>query len=205
VVVGLTLSALWLAGVFTPEATPAVETLDVTAVLSAPRTSLLASPDGANVGLAPGDYAPDFEFSEFSGRRVRLSDFRGSPVVINFWASWCSPCEAELPLLASALDSYASSGLSVVAVNHGESFRRASAFISDTGVTLTSVAFDPAHEIADAYGVRGLPVTGFIDSEGVITGWVRGQVDEAALSAGIAGAVLGWSSAPPGGDSGEVE
>jgi peroxiredoxin len=177
------LAGLWGSGLLQPRQTQLVEVLDVSQVLTAPVAPLPATGNaGPAVGLNRGNLAPDFEFSDYSGRRVRLSDFRGRPVVVNFWASWCTACEVEIPALARALDAHREIELAVIAVNNGETYRKGRGFLDQHGADLTAVAFDPVSRIAGVYGVAGLPATFFIDRDGIITGVTIGPLTDAALT-----------------------
>jgi thiol-disulfide isomerase/thioredoxin len=143
---------------------------------------------GLRVGLRAGELAPDFAFSGYFGERTRLSDFRGQPVIVNFWASWCGPCRAEMADLERALFDHRDGGLAVIAVNNGESYATGRSFLEASGVHLTAFAVDPQGDIASRYLLRGMPTTYFLDAQGVVTGVVVGQLDAAALRRGIEGA-----------------
>ncbi|HEY7465196.1 MAG TPA: TlpA disulfide reductase family protein, partial [Dehalococcoidia bacterium] len=93
---------------------------------------LLDTPTGATasiVGLEPGELAPDFEISTTDGRRIRLSDFRGRPVVLNFFALWCTSCLTEMPEIKAALEERGLESFAVLAINAGESRERALEFV----------------------------------------------------------------------------
>ncbi len=130
---------------------------------------------GLTVGTDKGDLAPDFEVTDLTGKRVRLSDFRGHPVFINFWATWCGPCKLEMPDLQKVLDSHKGDGLVVVAVDYGETYARANAYVKSLGLRLTAVGLDPTTEVARRYSVQGLPMSFVVNSDGVITHVFTGQ------------------------------
>lgn len=119
-------------------------------------------------GLESGQPAPDFTLTYGDGETVKLSDWHGRPVVINFWATWCSPCRAEMPEIVEAFERYQGEGLVVVGVNVMESAEKASDFAEEFGMTFP-VALDSRGEIQQLYQVRGLPTTLFIDREGRLT------------------------------------
>jgi peroxiredoxin len=126
--------------------------------------------DGANGELSaprPGFLAPDFSLQNAEGQTVTLSELRGQPVVINFWASWCPPCRAEMPAL-ERIDQE-TPGLALLAVNatSQDSREQALAFMDENGLGLP-VLFDRDGEVARRYEVRSLPTTFFIDATGVI-------------------------------------
>jgi cytochrome c biogenesis protein CcmG, thiol:disulfide interchange protein DsbE len=116
-----------------------------------------------------GFAAPDFTLSLLDGRSVRLSDLRGQVVVVNFWASWCAPCWAEMPALQAFQDEAGARGAVVLAVNSTVQDREQAArdFASELSLTLP-IALDPEGEATAAYQVRALPTTFFVDGEGVI-------------------------------------
>lgn len=160
--------------------------------LEPPRLDL-ATTGPAPVGIEEGQVAPDFEFSAFDGRRLRLSDFRGRPLVLNFWASWCAPCRAEMPLLEAALRSHADAGLAVIGVNNGERYETASRFLERLDVSLTAYAYDPDGAVVRRYGILGMPTTFFIDRDGVITAVITGALTQTLLDKAVAEAIRGRS------------
>jgi len=140
---------------------------------------------------AIGTTAPDFQLTGLDGRQVRLSDLRGTPVVLNFWASWCTPCRAEFPLLhAAARDAHGR--YAVVGVNTDDIKGDAKAFAKEERATWPN-GVDTDGSVKKLYGVRGLPQTVFIDADGKITGRVALQLDAAQLERGIAKARRGGS------------
>jgi thiol-disulfide isomerase/thioredoxin len=122
------------------------------------------------------DPALDFEREALSGEIVSLSDYRGKPVLINFWATWCPPCVQEMPVIQAAANQYEDE-LVVLAVNGGESVEQIGAFAEAFGYTLTFL-LDPETSLANLYGVRGFPTTFFIDPEGLVQGTYIGMMDE---------------------------
>ena len=187
VVVGLAILALWQAGVIFPsnqeEVRPAAgRSVTLTAADRSPETP---NETGLSVGLKAGNLAPNFEFSTFDGRRVSLSDFRGQPVFLNFWASWCGPCRAEMPNMQTMLDLYGQDGLVIIGVNAGEALTPAQAFIDRLEVDFTAFAYDPTQEIVRLFGVQGLPVSYFIDADGVITRVIAGQLSYEVMEGSI--------------------
>jgi cytochrome c biogenesis protein CcmG/thiol:disulfide interchange protein DsbE len=122
-----------------------------------------------------GDAAPDFELPTLEGDGVvRLSDFRGTPVVLNLWASYCHPCRAEFPLLRDA-DLAADGDYVVVGIDSQDIRDDAVDFANDERATWVN-AFDPEGDVARSYGVRGLPYTYFIDAEGTVQGLVLSEL-----------------------------
>jgi cytochrome c biogenesis protein CcmG, thiol:disulfide interchange protein DsbE len=123
------------------------------------------------VGTNPGDQAPAFTAASYRGRQpLTLAGFRGHPVVLNFWASWCPPCRAEMPALEAAYRKYRAQGVVVVGIDGAtDTWTDSRAFLAARGVTYP-VGRDEAGQIANAYHVAGLPTTFFITPEGRVAG-----------------------------------
>jgi cytochrome c biogenesis protein CcmG, thiol:disulfide interchange protein DsbE len=150
-------------------------------------TQLLGRPGAINVTVqgghaTAGKPAPDFTTQTLDGRRLRLSQYRGKPVLLNFWATWCAPCQDEMPLIQRASDIHKSQGLVVLAVNYQQTNTSSmQAFLRKVGARFPAV-FDPAGQIAGAYGVNvGLPVSIFIDRSGSVSFIQLGQMSDAVL------------------------
>jgi thiol-disulfide isomerase/thioredoxin len=112
----------------------------------------------------PGLSAADFSLSDASGRRVRLGDFRGRAVLLNFWASWCTPCEMEMPGL-ERLHRRVGGRLAVLAVNFGEAAERVRVFGERHALTFPML-LDRRGEVFARYAVRALPFTLLLDRDG---------------------------------------
>jgi cytochrome c biogenesis protein CcmG/thiol:disulfide interchange protein DsbE len=134
--------------------------------------------------LAPPPFraAPDFELQLFSGETLRLSDLRGRPVVVNFWASWCPPCRDEAPVLEGAWQEYRAKGVVFVGVDIWDTDGDARRFLSEYGVSYPNGMSPKGEEpVAVGYGLTGIPETYFIDREGnVARKWI-GPLDEDSL------------------------
>ncbi len=132
-----------------------------------------APPPEPGVGRA----APDFVLSSLTGgEAIGLRQFRGRPVVLNFWASWCVPCRREAPNLHRAWQSYRGRGVVFLGVDVQDTEADARAFIAEFKVPYPSVR-DPSQHVMTAYNVWGLPTTVFIDG----TGRIRRQYTGAFL------------------------
>jgi cytochrome c biogenesis protein CcmG/thiol:disulfide interchange protein DsbE len=129
---------------------------------------------------AMGHPAPDFTLSVTSGGEITLSALRGMPVVLNFWATWCPPCRAELPELQAASEKYAGQ-VAIVGVNQAESPGAVGAFVKGLGLTF-QMPLDTRAGVSRAYAVRSLPTTFFIDRQGVIRQIQIGPLTEATLA-----------------------
>jgi len=126
--------------------------------------------DLAQAGSLPaapkaGSPAPDFELETLSGEQLRLQDLRGKPVVINFWATWCIPCEAEMPLLQDSYTRYPE--LKLLAVNFAETSETVQTFVDKHGLSF-DILLDPRALVQNLYRVRGYPTTYFVDEGGMI-------------------------------------
>ena len=131
--------------------------------------------------------APDFTVYDIDGNGVKLSDFRGKPVILNFWASWCGPCKAEMPDLEAAFQTYGSD-IQFVTVNltdgSNETVDSASSYIAQQGYTFP-VYYDTDIDAAMKYGVSAVPVSYFIDAEGRFVAWAQGAMDADMLQQGM--------------------
>ncbi len=114
-----------------------------------------------------GKPAPPISAQTPDGETIELSDLKGKVVAINFWATWCPPCRAEMPAFQAAYTGQENSDFVVLAVNVGETGEQVQEFVDEFGLTFP-VVLDSSEEIANAYGVKGLPVTVWVDSEGII-------------------------------------
>ncbi|QRN83612.1 TlpA family protein disulfide reductase [Chloroflexota bacterium] len=127
------------------------------------------------------DYAIDFTLSDLEGNSVSLSDYAGTPILVNFWATWCPPCRSELPLIQAYQDKYADSFV-VLALSGGETAQDVQAFISANGYSFM-VLLDSDYAISELYGVRGYPTSIFIDADGVIQKVHIGELTEPMIVA----------------------
>jgi peroxiredoxin len=122
---------------------------------------------GAKSGARVGAQAPDFKLPNLDGQSVSLRDFRGSPLLINFWASRCPPCVDEMPHLQKIFEEWSSKGLVVLAINAGESQTAVKAFMQSNNLSLP-VLLDTRQDVAQKYELIFLPTTFFIDKDGII-------------------------------------
>ena len=125
--------------------------------------------------------APGFRLPSLADRTstVALADFRGRPVVLNFWASWCLPCRREMPLLAAA-ERRLGGAVSFVGINYQDDTEDALALVADTGVTYPS-GVDSDGEVGRRYGLYGMPTTVFIATDGRIVGRYMGEMSTTTL------------------------
>lgn len=124
-----------------------------------------------------------FQLLDTAGKTWRAPDLAGRAVLINFWASWCEPCRAEMPTLQQLADLYGPDKLLVLAVNFKEAPARAVQFAKTTGIGLP-VLLDLTGETAKGWGVKVFPTTLLIDSRGQPQQRVMGEVDWTSADAG---------------------
>jgi cytochrome c biogenesis protein CcmG, thiol:disulfide interchange protein DsbE len=139
----------------------------------------------AGVGALPpapavGHPAPDFTVTDTAGKPFKLAALRGTPVVLNFWATWCPPCRAELPELQAGSERLAGQ-VAIVGLNQGETLEEVRTFAEQLGLSF-QIPLDERMDVSRAYGVRSLPTTFFIDRSGVIRDMQIGPLTEATLA-----------------------
>jgi cytochrome oxidase Cu insertion factor (SCO1/SenC/PrrC family) len=133
-----------------------------------------------------GGRAPAFDLPTTDGRKVSLSDLTGRPLVINFWASYCPPCRAEMPLLQQQVG--AAQRVQLVLINEGDGAQAARDFLAAVGVRQPSL-LDADLRVGRAYGVSALPATVFVRADGSIASRQLGQLDERVLAARLSNLV----------------
>ena len=124
----------------------------------------------------PGLAVPPLQATDLQGKVWRLADLRGRAVLLNFWASWCEPCRAEMPTLQQLAEFYGPEKLVVLAINFKEGARKITQYVQSTGMNLP-VLLDTSGEIARQWGASVFPTTILIDAEGRPRQRVRGEVD----------------------------
>ena len=124
------------------------------------------NPGNLSIGPQVGKLAPNFRLAKATGGTLALSDLRGKPVLLNFWATWCGPCLIEMPELQSVHERLGDK-LTVLAANLGESSTRAQDYFDELGLTFTTV-LDRDEEVYGGYRGFGLPTSVFIDAEGIV-------------------------------------
>jgi cytochrome c biogenesis protein CcmG/thiol:disulfide interchange protein DsbE len=142
-----------------------------------------------------GSRAPDFSLKTTAGKTVRLSDLRGRPVVIAFFASWCHPCEEELPVLERFQREHAGR-LTVIGVSYRDLPSDAVSFVRRLRVTFPALVDEPDAPVAQRYGVRGIPQTLFVDARGVVRGRIYGETSRRDLQPAITDLLAGRNVKP---------
>ena len=175
---------------------PSISGGDVVTTTEVPTDDTSANGNGANAAEGDGSgasdsanatAAPEFTMADTEGQTLTLADFRGKPVLLNFWASWCGPCASEMPAIQAAYEQYGDQ-IQFVAVNMtgmgGETETSALSLIQQNNYTFP-VYFDVDSSAAVAFGVTSIPQTYLIDAEGNIIGGLRGAMSDNVLAEGI--------------------
>ena len=123
-----------------------------------------------------GKATPPLARPDLAGNVVDLKQLRGKVVVINFWATWCEPCTAEMPSLERLRARFQGRPLEVLAVNYGEGLPRIQGFLAKQGINLP-VLLDPEKEAAAAWKAGGLPITFLVDASGRVRHYAFGERD----------------------------
>ena len=133
------------------------------------------------------EVAPTFYLDDETGTQHSLEAFKGQPVIVNFWATWCAPCRVEMPEFEQALNDYADENLVILGVNREEEVEIVEQFFADEGLFDDELGnsffalFDSTATVAEAYGVFNMPTTYFINAEGVVTAVHRGPLARVQL------------------------
>ncbi|MEY9971854.1 thiol-disulfide isomerase/thioredoxin [Lysinibacillus sp. RC46] len=155
-------------------------------------TSLGKEMDERKIGLSNGDTPPDFTLTSLDGKNVTLSELRGKKVVLNFWATWCPPCKAEMPHMQNYYEQYAKKdNVEIIAVNLTTQERDVTADAKVDSVMTFRDSFDltfpilldqdPKNSIGIAYQIITIPTTYFIDSNGYIQRAIKGPMNAEML------------------------
>lgn len=160
-----------------------------------PKTSsMIGHSEPLPANEAKGKQAPDFVLQDLQGKQVKLSDFRGKAVLLNFWATFCGPCKVEMPWLVELQKQYGPQGLQIVGVALDDSGRDAiDKFAKEMGVNYTIL--QGKDDVGDAYGAVGLPATYYIDRNGKIIDSALGLVSRGEIEDNIKKALSQTTSA----------
>ncbi len=160
-------------------------------VVQACTSSSQAVPDGqqeASVGINVGEIAPDFTLKDLDGNLVRLSDLRGNVVFINFWATWCPPCRAEMPEIEAVHQEYKDKGVVVLGVDISEPESTVRQYIQQGGFSW-AIVLDGTGEVARDYQIAAIPTSFFLDREGIIRAVSIGAITKRAMEDKLAEAM----------------
>ncbi len=141
-------------------------------------------------GISEGNRARDFELDSLDGGQVSLSDYRGSVVLVNFWATWCPPCRAEIPDFEAAYRAHKSEGFVVLGINVEEPVQIVEPFVEDFGMTYP-VLLDETGKVMQEYRARGLPMSILVDREGIIQRRHIGYLSAGQLDGYLADSLAG--------------
>lgn len=134
--------------------------------------------------LRIGDRAPDIAVADLNGQPIRLADFAGRPVIVNFWASWCIPCVDEFPVLAAAIEKHADARLAVIGIVYGDRSEAARSFAEEHHATWP-VAMDPGGQVSRDYGVFAPPQSWLIGPDGTVVSRHIGAFTAEELAAAL--------------------
>ncbi|MFQ5858075.1 MAG: TlpA family protein disulfide reductase [Anaerolineae bacterium] len=141
---------------------------------------LLNLPRNPGAGPRIGQPAPDVTLSDLQGQSLTLSELRGRPVVINFFATWCVPCRIEMPLLQAAYEHHQTDGLIIIGLDTQESPMLVQEFVNLKRVTFP-VVIDPTGQVTEGYRARAYPTSIFVDPDGTVTDVHRGVLSPRLL------------------------
>ena len=127
--------------------------------------------------------APDFTVQDWDGNEVKLSDYLGKPIVLNFWAHWCGPCQMEMPEFNTVYEELGGE-VTFLMVHEGAAVEDGKEKVTEGGYTFP-VVFDADSSAGNLYGITAFPTTFFIDAEGNLQAYYMGAMDRALLQQGI--------------------
>jgi len=137
---------------------------------------------GAATAMKIGDVAPDFTRIDLAGKQVRLAEYRGKWVLLNFWATWCAPCREEMPRFSGWQRDYGAKSLQVIGVSMDDDVAAVKQFLTAYPVSYPIVMGDA--KFAEGFGgVLGLPLSYLIDTQGRVVARYQGEVDLAKIDA----------------------
>jgi peroxiredoxin len=134
----------------------------------------------AEEGLIKGDMAPDFTLTTLDGKKVQLSDLKGKKIIVNFWATWCPPCKAEMPHMQNYYEDFAKDeNVEILAVNltNGDKVESVQNFVEDYGLTFP-IPMDVEGKVGETYQAITIPTSYMIDTKGRIQNKIVGPMDE---------------------------
>jgi peroxiredoxin len=177
-----------------------------------PQATQFVLDPNAQIGVRPGDIPPELELigdggtrtplTDLAGRPIRLADLRGKAVWLNFWASWCPPCQSETPILRDVADEFRDQGLVVIGISVQEtSPENVAAYVARYQLDYV-VAADSTGQIFRRYGPRGLPTSIFIGPEGAVRALVLAPLSRARAEAQVRAILPGAKSTDSASPSG---
>jgi thiol-disulfide isomerase/thioredoxin len=127
--------------------------------------------------------APDFRLTRLNGKgKVSFSQFKGKPVLLNFWASWCPPCRVEMPGLSEVHEKYRKKGVEFLLIATSDTRKDAEAFLRSNKISIPAVIDEHGDSVLRKYRGRELPATYFIDRQGMVVAWAIGFLTEGQVA-----------------------
>ncbi|WP_432357626.1 redoxin domain-containing protein [Sporosarcina sp. UB5] len=187
-VIGYVIAALLIGSmiaIMVNENVKKAEPVNTSGVLIETKVEAEGNAEEVSVGLNLGDLPPDFELATLDGDTLKLSELKGKKVVLNFWATWCPPCKAEMPHMQNYYrNSAEEANVEIVAVNLTDSENRGvkvvQEFIDSYGLTF-KIPLDEQGIVGEAYKAFQIPTTYMLNTDGTISQIVKGPMDEAML------------------------
>ncbi|SFF05405.1 thiol-disulfide oxidoreductase ResA [Alteribacillus iranensis] len=127
--------------------------------------------------VVEGDVAPNFQLTSMNGETIELDDYRGQGVFLNFWGTYCPPCEYEMPYMQNQYQEYKDKGVEILAVNVGEAQLAVERFVNRHQLTFP-IPMDENKTVLDRYGINPLPTTFLINSDGEVIDIITGGMTE---------------------------
>jgi peroxiredoxin len=148
------------------------------------QSSKPVSHETANIGIQEGEKAPDFQLQTLSGKDIKLSDMAGKKVILNFWATWCPPCKAEMPHIQEFYQEQKKNNVVVLSVNETTAEKdpnNVGTFINDYGLTFP-VLLDGSGAVGQTYQAFTIPTSYIIDTKGIIQKKIVGPMDKEMMT-----------------------
>jgi thiol-disulfide isomerase/thioredoxin len=142
-------------------------------------TTGITSPTSPVEDIEADNLAPDFMLTDLEGKTVTLSALRGSPVILNFWATWCRPCRNEMPFIQEIYEKWQDKGLVILAINIEETSSEVQLFMQNNNFSFP-VLLDTSGDVSAIFQIHGIPTTFFIDKDDIIKDKRIGSFNNAA-------------------------
>lgn len=149
-------------------------------MLSAIVYAIYSSQVRDNSPVSIGDYAPNFSLETLQGERVQLKDYKGKGVFLNFWGTWCKPCETEMPYMENAYKVFKEQGVEILAVDIEEPNLIVKDFVDRFGLTFP-VLMDRKGVVTELYGIGPIPTTYLIDKNGKVLKKITGNMNQQSV------------------------
>lgn len=154
-----------------------VRTVILAVLAAAMGYTLYANFFASNEVVKVGSEAPDFILTDLNGNEIQLSDYKGKGVFLNFWGTWCEPCEKEMPYMENQYKVYKDQGVEIIAIESGSTKLSVENFKNKYGLTFP-IPLDKGGKVVQAYDIYNLPATLLIDKDGIVVDKITGQMTE---------------------------